>query len=178
MTDEIVGRQVEYERPWLAVEAKQVRRDGAATETYYSVRTHDYAVVLAVTVDGSIPLVRQFRPAIEERSLELPSGLVEPGESPGECVRRELLEETGCEAGRLEPLGPFQLDSGRMQTTEWAFFAPEVRVVRAEPSGEEHGLEVVFVTPQELRRLIVKREFRMAAHLAVVGVAVIQDLLP
>jgi ADP-ribose pyrophosphatase len=177
MTEEIVGRHIEYERPWLAVEAKQVRRDGAATETYYSVRTHDYAVVLAVTADGRIPLVRQFRPAIEERSLELPSGLVEDGESPAECAGRELLEETGCQAGRIEEIGRFQLDSGRMQTTEWAFFAPDVHVVRAEPSGEEHGLEVVFVSPQELRRLIIDREFRMAAHLAVVCVAVLQDRL-
>jgi ADP-ribose pyrophosphatase len=178
MTEKVEGRRVEYERPWLAVEAKAVRRDGAPAETYYSVRTHDYAAILAVTEDGRIPLVRQWRPAIEADSLELPSGLIEPGESAERCVRRELLEETGCEAGEVEELGCFYVDSGRMQTEAWAFFAPSVKIVNAEPTGEEHGLEVVFVSPGELRRLVVDGTFRMAGHLAVLGVALLRDRLP
>lgn len=178
MKEEIVGRQVEYERPWLSVEAKEVRRGEGESETYYSVRTHDYAAVLAVTDDGRIPLVRQYRPAIESRSLELPSGLIEPGESPEATVRRELLEETGCEAGDVTEIGCFDLDSGRMQTTEWAFFAADVRVVAPGPTGEEVGLEVLFVTPDELRRLVRAGEFRMAGHLAVVGAAMINGFLP
>lgn len=177
MSAEITGRRIEYERPWLLVEAKDVQRAGAELETYYSVRTHDYAAVLAVTETGHIPLVRQFRPAIEEQSLELPSGLIEPGESAEQGVRRELFEETGCMAGELHQIGRFHLDSGRMQTTEWAFFAPDVRVVAAGPSGEEHDLELVFVTPAELRRLVITGEFKMAAHVAVVGAAALHGLL-
>jgi ADP-ribose pyrophosphatase len=179
MSDEIEGRRIEYERPWLAVEAKDVRREGAGSETFYSVRTHDYAVVLAVTGDGRIPLVRQFRPAIELFSLELPSGLIEDGETPEETVRRELVEETGCEVGdEVLEIGQFHLDSGRMQTTEWAFFAPGARVVAPGPSGEEADLEVVFVTAAELRDLVLNGEFRMAAHLAVIGAALYRGLLP
>jgi ADP-ribose pyrophosphatase len=178
MTSEIEGRRIEYERRWLAVEAKDVRRDGADVETYYSVRTHDYAVVLAVTDEGRIPLVRQFRPAIEMRSLELPSGLIEEGETPEETIRRELVEETGCEAGEnVLEIGRFHLDSGRMQTTEWAYFAPAARVVAAGPSGEESDLEVVFVTPSELRELVLGGDFRMAAHIAVFGAALVRGLL-
>ena len=179
MSDEIEGRRIEYERPWLAVEAKDVRRAGASSETYYSVRTHDYAAVLALTEDGRIPLVRQFRPALELRSLELPSGLIDNGESPEATIRRELMEETGCEAGvELLEIGRFDLDSGRMQTTEWAFFAPAARVVAAGPSGEEADLEVIFVTPAELRELILAGDFRMAGHLALISVALLRGLLP
>jgi ADP-ribose pyrophosphatase len=133
--------------------------------------------VLAVTVDGRVPLVRQFRPAIEARSLELPSGLVEADEDPADTVRRELFEETGCRAEALEPIGRFHLDSGRMQTIEWAFFARDVVVAAPGPSGEEHGLEVVFVEPDELRALIRTGGFAMAAHVAVVGAAAIAGLL-
>jgi ADP-ribose pyrophosphatase len=177
MTDEIEARRIEFERPWLSVEAKDVRRDGGS-ETYYSVRTHDYAAVLAVVEDGRVPLVRQFRPAVETRSLELPSGLVEDGESPEETVRRELVEETGCDVGsELTELGSFLVDSGRMQTVEWAYFAPAARVVTATPSGEEPNLEVLFVTPAELRTLVLRGEFRMAAHLAVIASALVRGLL-
>lgn len=176
MTDEIAGRRVEYTRPWLSVEAKDVVRDDATTETFYSVRTHDYAAVLGVTADGRVPLVRQFRPAIEERSLELPSGLIESGEEPEETARRELREEVGCEAGHLELIGLFDMDSGRMQTREYAFFAPDVRIV-GEPTGDEPGLEVVFVTPLELRGFVEEGRFRMAGHLAVLASAFVRGLL-
>jgi ADP-ribose pyrophosphatase len=174
----IGARQVEYERRWLAVEAKEIRRPGAEPETFYSVRTHDYAAVLAVTDDGRIPLVRQFRPAIEVQSLELPSGLIDQGENPEESARRELLEETGCDAPELRLIGRFHVDSGRMQTVEWAFFAPAVRVASANPTGEEPDIEVVFVQPAELRALILNGEFCMAGHVAVVGAAIVQGLLP
>jgi ADP-ribose pyrophosphatase len=177
MTDEIADRRVEYERPWLSVEAKDVVRDDATTETFYSVRTHDYAAVLAVAEDGRIPLVRQFRPAIEERSLELPSGLIEPREDPEDAARRELLEEVGCAAGRVELIGRFDMDSGRMQTREYAFFAPDVRVV-GEPTGDEPGLEVVFVSARELRTFVQEGHFRMAGHLAVLASAFVRGLLP
>lgn len=178
MSGEIAGRRIEYERPWLAVEAKDVRRRDRSDETYYSVRTHDYAAVLAILDDGRVPLVRQYRPAIERRSLELPSGLVEPGEDPAATVRRELLEETGCEATGVEPLGCFDLDSGRMQTVEWAYFAPDARVVAPGPSGEEEDIEVVFVQPEELLELVVAGEFRMAGHLAVIAAALLRGVLP
>lgn len=177
MTEEIASRRIEYERPWLSVEAKDVVRDAATTETFYSVRTHDYAAVLAVTDEGRIPLVRQFRPAIEERSLELPSGLIEAGEDAEETARRELLEEVGCAAGDVEAIGRFDIDSGRMQTREYAFFAPEVRVV-GEPTGDEHGLEVVFVSPEELLEYVRAGQFRMAGHLAVLAAALVRGLLP
>jgi ADP-ribose pyrophosphatase len=177
MTPRIIGRRIEYERPWIAVEAKEVRVEGADDSTYYSIRTADYAVVLAVTGDGRIPLVRQFRPAVEARSLELPSGLVEAGEPPEDTVRRELLEETGCRAASVVPIARFDVDTGRMQTVEHAFFAPEVEVVASAPSGEEADLEVIFATPDELRDAIRDGEFRMAAHVAVVGAAIIAELI-
>jgi ADP-ribose pyrophosphatase len=178
MSAEIAGRRIEYETPWLAVEAKDVRRDQQSdVETWYSIRTHDYAAVLAVTEDGRIPLVRQYRPAIEVRSLELPSGLIEPGEDPADAIRRELLEETGCDAAALEPLGRFDLDSGRMQTAQWCFFARNVRVVAPGPTGDEPDLELLFVRADELRRLALDGEFRMAGHLALLAAALLRGLL-
>ena len=177
MSHEIAGRRIEYERAWLAVEAKDVVHDGGEPETYYSVRTHDYAAILAFLDDGTIPLVRQYRPALERPSLELPSGLVEPGEDPAAAVARELLEETGCEAEQVELLGAFDLDSGRMQTVQWAYVG-RARVVADGPSGEEAEIEIVFVRPSELLDLLASGDFRMAGHLAVVGAALVRGLLP
>ena len=178
MSGEILARRTEYECPWLAVEAKEVSIGDAEQATYYSVRTYDYMAVLAVTDTGKIPLVRQFRPALEVRSLELPAGLVEPGEVPVDAARRELLEETGCNAGAIELLGALDLDAGRMQTTQWAFFAPDARVVTARLTGEEEDIDVMFVSPDELIALIREGDFRMAAHMAILAAAFARGLFP
>lgn len=168
----IVGRRTVYANPWLEVVEKDVElAPPRGRETFWSVRTGWYAAVLAVTDDGRVPLVCQFRPAVESPVLELPSGAIEDGETPEEAVRRELLEETGCEAGVLHLVGELHTDSGRMESRQWAYFAPDVRVVRDGPVGDEQ-LELLFVPREELVGLIVDGSFKMAVHLAVVAGAV------
>jgi 8-oxo-dGTP pyrophosphatase MutT (NUDIX family) len=175
---EILGRRIEYDqRPWLTIEAKDVDLGPPrGVETFYSVGTRDYAAVLAVTDDGRMPLVRQYRPAVEEWTLELPSGLIDAGETPEQAIRRELLEETGCEAGEIVDLGRFHLDSGRMSTRQHAFFAGDVKVIGA-PSGEEQDLEVVFIRSDELAEHVRAGSFRMAGHLGIAAAAAMQGLV-
>ena len=70
------------------------------------------AAVVAVDHAGQVLLVRQPRPAVGASLLELPAGLVDPGETPIETARRELEEETGFVADRLEPLVAFYTSPG------------------------------------------------------------------
>src|SRR5579864_3670293 len=70
------------------------------------------AAIVALDDAGQVLLVRQSRPAVGVDVLELPAGLVEPGEQPLECAGRELNEETGYRAGRLEPLLSFYTSPG------------------------------------------------------------------
>ena len=66
---------------------------GAKPELYHAVGQQDYTIV-ARTPDGQIPIVRQYRPALERFTWELPARLVDKGEAPEVCCRRKLLEET------------------------------------------------------------------------------------
>jgi ADP-ribose pyrophosphatase len=176
--ERILARTVEYACPWLEVVSKQVRLDlPRGEETFYSVRTNaDYAAIVAVTEDGRVPLVRVFRPAVEDAVLELPSGTIDPDEEPEAAIRRELLEETGCEAHEIVTLGVLHTDSGRMETRQWAFFAPDVRAGAAPPKGDEQ-LELAFVERAALPGLIASGELRMAPHVAVVCLALVQGHL-
>lgn len=61
--------------------------------------------VLPLHDDGTVTLIRQGRPAVAETLVELPAGRLDPNETPEECGRRELLEETGLVADRFNPLG-------------------------------------------------------------------------
>jgi ADP-ribose pyrophosphatase len=174
----IVGREIAFTSPWMEVETLDVELPPPrGLETFYTVKTHRYVVVLAVTRDARVPLVRQYRPAVDANVLEFPSGHVDVGESPADAARRELLEETGCRAGEIISLGEMFVDSGRLQTRQESFFAADCDVVRSAPSGEEH-LETVFVPASTLVELIARRDIRHASQLGAVAAAAARGLLP
>lgn len=62
------------------------------------------AVILPILPDGRVLLIENYRYTLGQTLLELPAGTLDPGENPRDCASRELIEETGYAAGRLEPL--------------------------------------------------------------------------
>ena len=152
---------VEYSNPWFEVVAK---RHPEETEPYFSLRMSDYVTVVALTQEREFVLVRQYRPAVEEYTLELPAGMVEAGEAPEAAGLRELEEETGFTATRLEALGSLHSDTGRNENRVWCYLAAD-----ATPLADwtpEPGLEVVRVAADELHELILREEFSHALNLA------------
>lgn len=72
--------------------------------TWDLVKHKGAAAVVPVTDKGTILLVRQYRNALDQETLEIPAGEIEPGETPLECVTREIEEETGFIAGKMTHL--------------------------------------------------------------------------
>ncbi len=72
----------------------------------------DAAAVVAVDVDDRVLLIRQRRPAVAKTLLELPAGLLDAGEAPSAAAARELEEETGVRADRVEPLVAYYTSPG------------------------------------------------------------------
>jgi ADP-ribose pyrophosphatase len=99
-------------------------------------------VLLAVTRDGRVVLVRQFRYAAGETLLEVPAGTIDPGETPEETAGRELVEETGYHPGRLEKLAEFFPSPGILAERMHLFLATELEKRQASPDPDE-SLELV-----------------------------------
>ena len=94
--------------------------------------------VVAVDGEGYVTLVRQLREPARKRLLELPAGLVDPGEQPIDTARRELEEETGFSAGHLEPLLRCYTSPGFCTEVMHIFVATHLQAGDAHPDeGEE-----------------------------------------
>jgi ADP-ribose pyrophosphatase len=76
------------------------------------VRHPGAVVILPILEDGRVCLVQNYRAAIEQRLLELPAGTLESGEDPADCAHRELAEETGYRAGKMELMLSFWMSPG------------------------------------------------------------------
>jgi ADP-ribose pyrophosphatase len=158
-----------FSTQWFELVAKRISDQAAP---HYSISTRDYVSVLAVSSDGAFPLVRQFRPAIEEITLELPGGHVDPGETPEQAARKELREETGFVANELILLGAFSPDTGRLSNRMWCFFAPHVAqdsIAKFEPEPDVE--QVIY--DKSLRDLVLSEpEFCSVLNRATILMAV------
>ena len=92
-------------------------------------------VVLPMLDDGHVVMIHNRRPALDTELLELPAGTLEPPESPADCARRELAEETGYRAETLRRLGWFYTCPGFCNERLYAFVAQQLTASR--PSLED-----------------------------------------
>jgi ADP-ribose pyrophosphatase len=123
------------------------------------------AAVVAVDGDGQVLLVRQSRPAVGAELLELPAGLVDPGEQPIDAARRELTEETGYVAGTFQPLLSFYSSPGFSTELIHLFVATDLQQTSAQPDEEEE-IELVRMPLAQAIDQVLTREISDAKTVA------------
>jgi ADP-ribose pyrophosphatase len=178
MTDwpKIKSRRTTTISPWMEIIAREVEfTPGAPAEIYHAVGQQDYIAIVALTLDGRIPIVRQYRPALERFTWELPAGLVEKGEDADTCCRRELLEETGYPAKAVHALGSLAPCTARLSNRIHSFFVETGE--RAQAHVPEAGIELRLVTPQVLAALILASEFDLQLHIGAILLAGMRGFL-
>jgi ADP-ribose pyrophosphatase len=119
------------------------------------VRHEATVATVAVTDDGRVPLIRQYRASIGEDNLELPGGRVDPGEEPAAAAGRELQEEVGWRAGSVADLGSFLNSPGHCTQRTLLFLAADlVEVGRELDGGEEATASIEYVRLADVHDVI------------------------
>jgi ADP-ribose pyrophosphatase len=150
-------------------------RDGGTS--YREIVEHNGGVaVAALTADGKMPMVRQFRKSADAVMLEVPAGKTEPGETDlREVALRELREETGYTAGKLEYLTSFYTSIG--YSTEKLRLYLATNLVPGETDFDENeAIDNCEYTPDELMAMIANGEIEDAKTIIAVQTVKLRQL--
>lgn len=158
--------RVAFSTPWFDLEESVVEDPGESP--YYRLTGPDAVICFPFTPDGDIVMVRQYRPSIDQTTLETPAGAIDGGETAIDAAAREIVEELGYRCGELVELGHGRLYLNRTNHVEHFVVGFDAR-----PSGTrpEEGIETVIVPRPELRRLVRADRIEQVATLSFLGMA-------
>ncbi len=115
------------------------------------------AGALPLFADGRVALVRQYRHPAREELLEIPAGRIEEGETPEQCVRREIEEEIGARAGILQRLSVFYSTPGFCEEKLYVYLATQLTPVERRPDHDEL-LDVIYLSFTEALEKVQRGE--------------------
>jgi len=144
-----------YDSPWCGLRRDHVRLDDGRLQEYHVFEVSDAVCVVPVLPDGSIVMLWQFRHPHGRTHWEIPAGRVHDDERPEQAVARELLEETGYRAGRLERVTGFYPTNGISPHYAHVYVARDcVRVQDPAPDPSERIVPRVLPREEVRARLL------------------------
>ena len=126
--------------------------------TFHRIQSIDWAQILPITTDGKAVLVRQYRHGAQRVTLEIPGGLIDPGEDAATAALRECLEETGYRGRAALPLGVVNPNPALFGNRLHAFYALDVELESAVQNTGTELTEAVLVPVAELEELLLAGE--------------------
>ena len=163
----ILASDLALDHRWCTVRRDVVELpDGTVVDDYFVVVRPDVALVLPITADQEIIFVRQYRHGAQKILLELPAGTFDPTvEAPDAAALRELQEETGYTADRLQPLGTIYDNPVKDTNQIHLFHAPNAYPVSNQALDITEEIRVVKIPAATVMSYILSGEICVAGSL-------------
>ena len=159
-----------FEGSVLGLRVDQIRLPNGMIKSREVVNHRPSVTIVPLTDKKEVLLVRQFRYSVKDFLLETPAGVIEEKEIPEECAQRELQEEVGQIAGRLQKIGDFWTTPGFCDQLMHVFLAKELRPSILPPDDDE-DIAVMPVSVANIPEMISKGMIRDAKTIAALSMA-------
>ena len=151
-----VAIKIEFQTEWFNIVSSEANAE-SSDKPYYLIDGPNSVMILPITKDDEIVLVKQYRHSIDGYTLEFPAGFISDGEIPMKAAGRELLEETGYQYDDIKELGIGRVMLNRYIPQQYGFLA--LGAVKAPGQTIENGMEVVLVSLNEFKKMVISGEF-------------------
>ena len=152
-----------FSTPFFDIEAGSDPRVDRS-EPYYRMTGSDSVICCVLTSRGEFVFVEQYRPNLDQFTLEFPAGGIEKGESAIDAAQRELLEESGMRCPLLA-LGSYRLMMNRSCIMEHIFWG--VGATLEQSFEREHGIETKLLNREEFINSVCSGQYKQLAGLGV-----------
>ena len=140
--------------------------DGRIVPAYFVVELPVSVCAMAITEDGYVILVNQYRHPVGEILTELPGGFVDKGEEPDKAIARELLEETGYEFDLIDYVGRVAGNPGLLTGYTNLYLARGGKKVAKQQLDDNEQIELLLVPVEEVRAMLHQNGFVQALHVS------------
>ena len=168
MAWETLSQEYVYKSPWLVARKDAVKLpDGRVLDDFYVLEYPEWVSVIALTEEGKMVMVEQYRYALGRVSLEIPAGTVEKnGESLLESAQRELLEETGFSGGTWEYFSCLSPSADTHTNLSHTFLATGVKRVAEQSLDPTEQIKVHLFEKRDVLEMLQKGVFFQAPLVA------------
>jgi 8-oxo-dGTP pyrophosphatase MutT (NUDIX family) len=174
----VLADQLLLDRRWLRIREQRIALPhGGEIEQYHVIEAPDWAAILALTEQGQVVLVDQYRHGLGDMSRELPAGVIDAQETPAAAALRELREETGFVAEQAEPLLAVCTETARHTARAHFFFARGARGVSRPELDPEENVAVHLLSVAELLSEVDRGAIAHGLHVAAILTAARRGLL-
>ncbi len=170
MSMQILSKTTVFDAKAFTIEKLHVRLPDARERDYSLVRHNDSVTIIPLDAQNNVIFVSQFRMGCEIDLLELPAGVMNPGETPLECAEREIREETGMAAQNMIHLGNFYMSPGYATEYMYCYLARGLYHSPLTPDTDEF-LNIQKIPLAEVRRMVSEQAIEDSKTLAVLALA-------
>lgn len=165
LTWKLLNSKYVHKGPWATLRTDKCEMpDGRIVEEYFVLEYPNWVNAVALTRQGKILMVTQYRHAANIVSLEIPGGVIDGDEKPEEAMRRELLEETGYQFDNMEPLCTIYANPSTANNKTFCYLATGGIKVQEQALDEHEELVIEEYTIDEVKQLLADNKIAQALH--------------